>query len=430
MTLKHCKPMLKWVIALARAPLIAALFVWPMPMSAQAQDDDVSGINPAIAQDAVERFLPDIPGELGLTREDYVSGNDRTARTRLVRVQIGPEGHMIPSEDWQLYHPAQCRKQARETNAAAQLLTFQMQRTTESLDGLTRHQYYTYVRLIDAESGIIKMMAEGESTVGRTTANDGLMENPDAEGIPQALNKAMQKLGVTIETPSDGCGDIRLVHQFGSVVDDEFGFVAGYQNESASSMTYDWDFGDGSAAGPGDQVGRHVYTAKGSYTVTVHVSGEGIRDGSASINVTVKEEDDDPIQPRDGAWTITLTDSDMQNCPPKIATAVESAMTNMMGKKTRENITFKTPFHPEPLMKHAKSLSWSQTGTNTWKTVVADKGGSGISMKVVLKAEVVSPTLIEEVLDQHIIMSGPVAKIMGASGPCLATSDYDVTLGE
>lgn len=432
MRLKYCKPMLKRVIAHARAALLAALLLSFMPAFVQAQDGDRSAINAATAQEAVMELLPDIPPQVGLAPEDYISGNDHTADTRRVTVRIGPEGHMIPSADWQKYHPAQCRKQAREMIPAAQRLTFQMQRNTESLDGLKRDQYFTFVRLIDAKSGIVKKMAEGNSTVGQaTTGSDGLMENPDADGIPRALNKAMQQLGVKIGTPNDGCGDIRLVHQFGSVVDEEFGFVAGYQNESGPNLTYDWDFGDGSASRAGDQVGRHVYTAKGTYSVTVHVSGEGVRDGSARINVTVKEEEaDDLIQPRDGAWTITMTDNDTQNCPPKIAAGVKAAMTNMMGKKTRKNLAFKTPFHPEPLMKHATSLSWTQTGTNTWKTVVAERDSNGMSMKVVLDAEVMSPSLIKEVLNQKITMSGPVAKIMGASGPCLATSYYDLTLGQ
>lgn len=430
MTLKHCKPMLKRAIARAGTPLLATLLLSSMSILAQAQDEGRALINAAIAQDAVMEILPDIPEKVGLSPEDYISGNDHTADTRRVTVRIGPDGHVIPSADWQKYHPAQCRKQARETSAAAQHLTFEMQRITESQDGLTRHQYFAAVRLVDAESGLVKKKADGESTVGRAaTGGDGLMENPDSEGVPEALNDAMGKLGVNIGTPNDGCGEIRLVHQFGAVVDDEFGFVAGYQNESGPNVTYEWDFGDGSATGSGDQVGRHVYTQKGTYTVTVHVGGEGVRAGSANINVVVKEkEEDEPIQPRDGSWSISLTDSDIQDCPPKIAAGVKASMTNMMGKKNRENLNFKTPFHPDPLMKHAKTLSWKQTGTNTWKTVVAEKGSKGISIKVVLEAEVVSPTLIKEVLDQHITMSGPIAKLMGGSGACHATSDYDVRL--
>ena len=422
MSLKHCRPILKCGIGFVRVPLLAALALSFTSMLAQAQDEPGSLINPAIARDAVMDILPDVPKHAGLAHEDFIAGNDHTARQRQVTVRIGPDGHMIPSASWQENHPSQCRKQARETNSAAQRLTFEMERLTENVDGLTRHQYFAFVRLIDADTNIVKKIAEGGSTVGRVSAGrDGLMENPDAEGISQALSNAMQKLGLKIGTPTDGCGDIRLVHQFGNVVDEEFGFVAGYQNESAPNVTYEWDFGDGARTAPGDQVGRHVYREKGTYTVTVHVGGEDVREGRARIAVTVKEKEDEPIQPRDGIWTITMTGSEVQGCASTIASAVENTLSGMIDTENRHALNFRTPFHPEPLMKFAKKLAWEQTGPNTWTTVVAEQGGGGFNMKVVLNVEVVSPTLIKEVLDQHIDFQ---------NSRCLATGDFDVTWGQ
>lgn len=235
-----------------------------MPVFAQAQDDSAQ-INPAIAQGAVLDLLPEIPMKDGLSPEDYVSGNDHTAVTRRVTVQIGPDGQIMPGADWQKSHPEQCRKQARETNAAAQRLTFEVQRRTESLDGLTRHQYFATVRVIDETSNIVKKKADGTSTVGQITQGGGVMENPDNDGVPDAIGKAMQALGVNFGAPTDGCGDIRLTHRFGGMVDEEFRFVAGYQNASAPNVTYEWNFGGGSGAGSGSQLGRHTYTEKGNY---------------------------------------------------------------------------------------------------------------------------------------------------------------------
>lgn len=123
MTLKYCKAMLKHLIALAGAPLVGALLVSSMPAFAQAQDDDEPGINAATAQDAVMDLLPEIPAEVDRSLDDYISGNDHSADTRRLTLQIGPGGHVISSADWQKYHSAQYRKQAPETNAAAQLLT-------------------------------------------------------------------------------------------------------------------------------------------------------------------------------------------------------------------------------------------------------------------------------------------------------------------
>lgn len=424
---------LKRVTALAKVCSIpafgAAIFLSFVPVLGQAQDDGASQINAALAQDIVMQLLPSVPNDLGLASEDYVSGNDHTASTRRVTVQIGPDGQMMPSVDWQKNHPAQCKKQARETNSASQRLTFEMLRITESLDGLTRHQYFTTVRLIDAESNIVRKKADGESTVGQiSSGTGGLMDNPDADGLPDALGKAMQSIGVNLGAPTDGCGDIRLTHQFGSSVDEEFGFVAGYQNESGPNVTYEWDFGDGFAAGSGDQLGRHIYTQEGAYTVTVHVSGEGVRDGSASIAVLVKEEEEKPIQPRNGAWTITLNSHDTQGCAPKIAAAIKTAMTTMIGQKSSETLTFETSFHPKPLMQHAKGLEWEQTGTNTWKTVVADMDNKNMSHKVVLEIEVMSPTLIEEVQTHRIKMSKTLAMAMGGTRNCLGTGDFDLIL--
>src|SRR5690606_17785185 len=98
-------------------------------------------------------------------------------------------------------------------------------------------------------------------------------------------------------------------------------FLAGYQNESVPNMTYEWDFGG--AGGQGDQIGRHVYNAKGTYTVTVHIGGEGVREGSASIAVAV---DDGPIQPKDGTWAISLVNHETEGCAPKIVSGIEKAM--------------------------------------------------------------------------------------------------------
>lgn len=339
MNVKHLIERVTRVTALAGAMMIGALVMLTAP--AQAQNSEGAQINAALAQEAVIGILPEIPAGLGLSPADYVAGNDHSAATRLVRVRIGPDGNVMPSAASQEAHATQCRRQGRETNDAAQVLEFKMIRNTESLDGLTRYQYFVFARLTDPEAEgegtSIHRQGEGNSTVGQAqTGRDGLMENPDAEGVGEAVREAMENLGVNLGTPSDGCGDIRLVHLFGSVVDDQFGFLAGYQNEAAPDVTYSWDFGDGTVIAQGEQIGRHVYTTKGTYTVTVHVSGENVRDGSASIAVTVKEEEEDePIQPRDGVWNIKLDSHETQGCAPKIASGVASAMSDMMGKNTR-----------------------------------------------------------------------------------------------
>lgn len=372
------------------------------------------------------QILPVIPADVGIAPQDYVSIRDGSAGAKHVRVRIGPDGNMMPTADWQDSHPSQCAKQARETGEASSVLDFKMQVNEEEHDGLARYQYFTFARIIDADSNIITQQMEGDATVGQqSTGKGGLMDNPDAEGLDQSVVEAFRKLGADLGTPSDGCGDIRLAHQAGVMVDDEFVFVAGYQNQSLPAMEYEWDFGDGSSAMSGGQLGRHVYAEKGGYTVTVHVSGEGIRPGSASIGVTVKEEE--PIQPRDGLWSIEMTDIQMEGCSPKISGGIETALSEMMGKENTENLEFEEPFHPTPLMKHAKPLNWTQTGLNAWETVVADVNTKAMKQKVLLQAEVISPTLIKEVGKHDIIMSDQMAKLIGGSPHCRATGYYELT---
>ncbi len=395
---------------------------------AQAQEGDGSDIIPALAQEAVMEILPAIPAEVGLSPEDYVFGNDYTADLRSVHVFIGPDGHMMPSEAWRFTHPAQCRKQARETFEPVQILTFEIQRITETLNGLTRHQYFANARLSDIDVGPDKLLmarrsSTGGSTVGRyPTGSGGKLSLADYDALVPAFRDAMQNLGIDFGSPGDGCGDIRLTHLYGAKVDEEFGFLAGYQNESVPNMTYEWDFGG--AGGHGDQIGRHVYPAKGTYTVTVHVGGEGVREGSASIAVVV---DDGPIQPKDGTWAISLVNHETEGCAPKIVSGIEKAMASMFGDEKRERLTFAKPFHPEPLMKHADKLDWTQRGMNTWDTVIAEKSGNAMKQKVGLVAEVLSETRIKEVMDHEIIMSANIANLLGGSERCVAVGTYDLT---
>ncbi|MEP3688563.1 MAG: PKD domain-containing protein [Sulfitobacter dubius] len=411
------------------ALLLAVAFGLSFPPAlAQAQDGDGPDINPALAQKAVMEILPDIPAGLGLSPEDYVFGNDHTGDLRSVHVLIGPDGRMMPSDNWRLTHPAQCRKQARETFEPVQILTFEIRRTTETLNGLTRYQYYANARLSDLDVGpkkrvMAKRSSTGGSTTGRyPTGSGGKLLLADYDALVPAFRDAMQNLGIDFGAPGDGCGDIRLTHLSGTKVDQEFAFLAGYQNESVSNMTYKWDFGGG--ARPGDQIGRTVYKAKGTYTVTVHIGGEGVREGSASIDVVV---DDGPIQPKDGIWAIKLVNHDTEGCAPKIVSGIEKAMAEMIGDEKRETLTFAKPFHPEPLMKHAEKLDWSQHGMNTWGTVIADRSIGAMKQKVVMDAEVLSETQIKEVVDHEIIMSAKMAKLLKGSERCLAVGTYDLT---
>lgn len=72
-------------------------------------------------------------------------------------------------------------------------------------------------------------------------------------------------------------------------------------------------------------------------------------------------------------------------------------------------------------MQYAEPLMWEQTETNTWRTVLSDQGNQVISISAVLTVKVVSPTLIEEVLDLNVNYQ---------NRRCIVTGDVDVVLNQ
>lgn len=147
-------------------------------------------------------------------------------------------------------------------------------------------------------------------------------------------------------------------------------------------------------------------------------------DGSDEISLFT------PIQPRDGTWSIAITDHRMVGCSPMIAGAAKKAVTNALGDAKTHQLSFQQPFHPEPLMAKAeKDFAWVQTGADTWQSQIMQKGGDSgaMTMDVMLVAEVVSPTQIDETSTFTIRMSPQLQKIMGGTGNCRSIADYTLT---
>lgn len=324
------------------------------PSSAAGADDGVD-ISGAIARDVLIDQLQsrnlDIPAGSDLTLRDYIYNNAGQARTHAsVGVWLDADGHMVPSPDWQKRHKDYCKSSGNSPRKATQLLAFKMTRERQKADGKARSQYWVFAQLSDINSGKIREQHEGQSSVMQAdNRRSGVGNNPDAEGLPPAMDAAWDGLSVNVGAPLSPCQDKE------------------------------------------------------------------------------EEKTTGAIQPRDGTWAIKLTSHHLEGCSPKIAGGVKKAMANLGGKKNQHDLTFAKPFHPEPLMQHQAGLTWTQTGVNTWKTEIAGTKSSAMSMRVVLQAEVVSPTRIEEVGTHYIDISPTLVKIMGGTAHCRAIGNYEVT---
>lgn len=133
------------------------------------------------------------------------------------------------------------------------------------------------------------------------------------------------------------------------------------------------------------------------------------------------------IQPRDGTWSMKLTNHETQGCSPRIAKAAKSGLAKLAGENNEHEITFAKPFHPEPLMKHDSELKWEHTGSNRWATEIAQQGSEAMSMRMVLDVEVISPTRINEIGTYHIDLSPMFVKMMGGSAHCRSIGHYELT---
>ncbi|MGY1424912.1 PKD domain-containing protein [Lysobacter sp. A289] len=290
-----------WRIACRRyLPALAILVLWvSIAEPALALDEDPVGISSPIAEDVLIEQLQSRglvpPSGSDLTLEDYIyrgAGQSRFDGT--VGVWLGSDGNMIPSREWQDRHEDHCKNRARSPREAAQLLSFEMMRVREKADGKDRSQYWVYGQLIDTATNLIQKKHEGETSVMQAdNTSAGVMNNPDRDGLPPAMDAAWDGLNLNIGAPVGPCGDIRVEHVSGNAVGDEVEFLAGYTDTHAPSLTYAWDFGDGTTSEDAGRRPRHVYAKKGTYTVTVRVEGKvdgkQVEPGIGSVSVVIDD---------------------------------------------------------------------------------------------------------------------------------------------
>lgn len=273
--------------------LLMLLLVVATPRTAHAQSTlantsfSSAPVSGAVATDAMKQALRTRglapPPESGLTLDDYVATrivSGGNAENRHVSVVIGPEGHLLPTRAWRDMHPNYCKQQARYMRGASQFLDFEIYRSTERHDGVTRNQLTVTARLSDVKTKTTIEQSQGEAT-------NITSEQLDSEGYTaDALEAAFAKMGPVAEAPDGPCGEVRLQHIGGRNVGDEFVFRAGFPGVHNPSLSYTWNFGDGSAPPSGaGKIARHVFGEEGTYEVSVTVEGENVEPGTQTIRV-------------------------------------------------------------------------------------------------------------------------------------------------
>lgn len=270
-------PRTPWLPMLATALLLAT-----------AGNSHARKVAPATAEDVMARLLQDrglAPSAThGLSFDDYIESSGVEDGTTRVWVTLGPDGNIIPGGEWRDGHPEYCAQRARHTQTAARLIRFKIHRTSETLDGRTRYQYYVFAGAVDGATGTVTNQREWDSSVMQDAS---AMANPDAEALYPLMNEALDDMGVHPGEMVGPCGDVRLEHVSGSQVQEPIVFQAGFQGSSGRYLEYTWDFGDGSPPEDIGQRANHVYDRSGTYPVTVRVEGEDIEPGSRTIEVVI-----------------------------------------------------------------------------------------------------------------------------------------------
>jgi len=255
---------------------------------------DVHGASPAMEVSGAEalgalkqvmraRGLVPNPGSR-LSMDDYVSTKPGAMSDQLVGFAIGPDGQLIPTQEWRDYHPEFCKQRSREMLAPESFIEFKVTRTSERLDGAERNQIYVFARLRDAESGKIIEQHEGEAT------NMTGVDRPDEGDVADALEQAFSKMQASAAPPDSPCGAVPVEHLAGEKVGEDFDFLAGFRGSYGRYLDYTWDFGDGSGPVSVGKNATHVYNAPGTYVVSVEVDGENMDPATGKVAVEVVEE--------------------------------------------------------------------------------------------------------------------------------------------
>lgn len=183
-------------------------------------------------------------------------------------------------------------------------------------DGLTREDFETYIVSVDPNSNTINLAGGASKAVTNVT----VIQNPTKNGGAY-LTKA------ELAVYAKGIHDDKPVASFGYMigspntsmisVDASASTCSG---SSASCDAYDWDWGDGTAAGSG-VTASHLYADPNSYTITLTVEQYGVNSDTVSQVVTAYAFDAPPVASGlcsfdANTWTLTLTDSSMDDNPP------------------------------------------------------------------------------------------------------------------
>src|SRR5690554_2577343 len=206
---------------------------------------EVTYIDKQDAIDALKEVLEDRYLEpaldSGRTLDDYIDVNVSNGSVQ-VSVNLDQNGHLLPNEQWYIdpVNADFCPRQVRYPAEVAEKLNFKMVRNTETVDGVTRDQYFVFAQVLNTETGGIQAQKEGDTSV---MYDAGLP--PDQVSLVRGMERALD--GLTYknsnvsaepkEPATDVCGDIRLVHVSGNKVGDDVTFMTGFDGVDSPGLS-------------------------------------------------------------------------------------------------------------------------------------------------------------------------------------------------
>ncbi len=122
------------------------------------------------------------PTSDGPKTSDYVSTEVNPDGDRVIKLNIGPEGNLIPSSEWQAANPNYCEGEDRFMKAPKKQLVFKVFALPDGYDA--------FVQYIDIGTGRVEEQREGEAT-----------------SLDEAMNKAWNKLQTPVGKAVGPCGD-------------------------------------------------------------------------------------------------------------------------------------------------------------------------------------------------------------------------------
>lgn len=190
---------------------------------------------------------------------DYITTDVNESGAREVYLFIGPDGHVIPSTEWQENNQSWCRnRELRYMRVPVKRFNLELFSFTDGFD--------VFAQYIDIETGEIEAQREGQST-----------------SLVEAISDAWNKIEKPIKKPADPCGEkisnVTLTFEATTSHDlyhKDAGFTETFKEEINATVDLTYNDEDSMYVGSGDLDWANYYYSEGdcelpnSATLKVH----------------------------------------------------------------------------------------------------------------------------------------------------------------